>query len=81
MGVLDQFRLDDRVAIVTGGARGLGREHALALAEAGAAVAICDLLDEEGEKTRRELSAPGREAFYARADVTSESSLIPLSKR
>ena len=53
MGVLDQFRLDDRVAIVTGGARGLGRQHALALAEAGAAVAICDLLDEEGEKTRR----------------------------
>src|SRR5690242_16946903 len=40
MSVLDQFRLDGRVAIVTGGARGLGKAMAEALASAGAAVAV-----------------------------------------
>ncbi len=70
MRVLDLFRLDGQVAIVTGGARNLGRQHALALAEAGAEVAICDLAEEPGEATRRELEAIGRGAFFAKVDVT-----------
>ena len=44
MSVLDDFRLDSRVALVTGAARGLGQGTALGLAEAGADVAVLDLL-------------------------------------
>jgi len=70
MSVLDLFDLTGKVAIVTGGARGLGRQAALALAEAGADVAICDLLEKESRETRREITALGRRALSAVVDVT-----------
>jgi 7-alpha-hydroxysteroid dehydrogenase len=41
MTILDRFRLDNRVAIVTGGSKGLGASMALALAEAGAHAVVC----------------------------------------
>ena len=70
MSVLDLFNLRGQVAIVTGGARGLGRQMALALAEAGADVAICDLLVEDGQRVAAELAALGRRSFFAQVDVT-----------
>ena len=49
MSVLDKFRLDNRVALVTGGNRGLGKEMSTALAEAGAQVAIVSRKTEEAQ--------------------------------
>ena len=75
MGVLDSFRLDGKVALVTGGARGLGRQHALALAEAGADVAICDLLEEDGTSTQKEIEALGIRAYFGKANVTKPAQI------
>lgn len=62
-------RLRDKVAIVTGGARGLGAAHTRAMVAEGARVMVTDLLDDEGAALARELGPAVR---YRHADVTSE---------
>lgn len=62
-------RLDDRVALVTGAARGVGAAIARTLADAGARVVLSDVLDAEGEKTAAEI---GDAARYASLDVRDE---------
>ena len=66
-------RLDGKVALVSGAARGIGAETARRLAKAGAAVALGDVLDEGGRAVVREIEAAGGNAFYSRLDVTSEA--------
>lgn len=71
MGILEKMRLDGKKGFVTGGARGIGKATATALAEAGADVAIVDLDMPEAEKTAAALAeATGRDVFAIRADVT-----------
>jgi 3alpha(or 20beta)-hydroxysteroid dehydrogenase len=62
-------QVDGKVAIVTGGARGQGAAHARALAEAGAAVMITDILDGEGRAVAAEI---GERARFLHHDVTDE---------
>lgn len=66
-------RLDGKVAIISGGAFGMGAETARLLAAEGAAVAIGDILEDEGPKRIQEIEAAGGKARYWKLDVTSDA--------
>ncbi len=70
MPVLDLFRLDGRVAIVTGASSGLGVAFARALAEAGADVALGARRVERLEETKAMVEGLGRRAIAVATDVT-----------
>lgn len=62
-------RLDGKVAIISGGARGMGEAEARMFVEEGARVAVCDVRDELGQAVADDI---GEAAFYQRLDVTRE---------
>jgi NAD(P)-dependent dehydrogenase (short-subunit alcohol dehydrogenase family) len=66
-----------RVALITGGARGLGRAAALRIAEEGRDIVIADVLD-QGHETVKEIEALGQRALYIPTDVTDEASVHSL---
>jgi NAD(P)-dependent dehydrogenase (short-subunit alcohol dehydrogenase family) len=70
MTLLDRFRLDGKVAIVTGASSGLGVDFALGLAEAGADVSVCARRAERLDPVRESVEALGRRCLATRADVT-----------
>lgn len=73
------MRLKDKVAIVTGGARALGRSYALRLAREGAKVVVADILD--GRETVDEVGKDGGDALYIQTDVSSEESTKRMARQ
>jgi NAD(P)-dependent dehydrogenase (short-subunit alcohol dehydrogenase family) len=71
-------RLDGKVAVVTGGASGIGRASAKALAAEGARVIVGDVAEERGESAAQEIRDAGGEATFVRADVTKMSDVEAL---
>ncbi len=73
--------VERRVAVVTGGARGIGRASALRMAEAGRDIVIADLQDEHGRSAVAEIEALGQRALYIPTDVTDESAVHGLMEQ
>ena len=67
------MRLEGKVAIISGGARGMGAAEAKLFAREGAKVIIGDVLEEEGQRVEAEINESGGQASFLRLDVTNES--------
>jgi len=74
------MRLKDKVAVVTGGAQGIGRAVALAVSREGAKVVVADLQGEKAQSVQGELHALGAQGFAVEVDVASESSVKRMAK-
>ena len=67
------MRLAGKVAIISGGARGMGAAEARLFAQEGAKVVIGDVLEEEGRQVEAEIAESGGQGLFLRLDVTKES--------
>ena len=73
------MRLENKVGIITGSARGLGRAIALRFAQEGARLTICDIL--ECEPVAKEIEAVGGEVLALRTDITSEKDTAEMAQK
>ncbi len=67
------MRLQGKVALITGGARGQGAAEAKLFVKEGAKVVITDILDDEGKKVEAEITEIGGECVYMHQDVTNSN--------
>lgn len=81
MGIMDLYRLDGQVAVVTGGGKGIGRAIAIALAEAGADVAVAARSKDDLERVADEIRARGRRALAVPTNVLHMEALETLAAR
>jgi len=75
MGILDRFSLAGRKALVTGAGQGIGQAYALALAEAGADVAVVDINSATAAQVAAEVRALGKQALAITTDVTQSAAV------
>ncbi|MFN2100513.1 SDR family NAD(P)-dependent oxidoreductase [Altererythrobacter sp. MF3-039] len=80
MGILDKFRLDGEVAVVTGAGKGIGRAIAIGLAEAGASVVVSSRTQSDLDAVAADIHANGGEALAFAADATSNDELEKLAE-
>jgi NAD(P)-dependent dehydrogenase (short-subunit alcohol dehydrogenase family) len=73
MNILERFSLKDKVTIMTGGARGLGKAMALSLAQAGSNIVIVDLDLETAQQTADAIASEGVRSLALKVDVTNEA--------
>jgi NAD(P)-dependent dehydrogenase (short-subunit alcohol dehydrogenase family) len=81
MTTIDSFRLDGKVAVVTGGAGGIGQIYGRALATAGASVVLADINADGAERVAAELAGDGWPAVAARVDITDRASADAMAKQ
>ena len=67
------MRLEGKVALITGGARGMGAAEAKTFSREGAKVVICDVLEADGQQTEAEINETGGDAIFVKLDVTQQS--------
>ena len=79
--ILDRFRLDGRVALVTGAGQGIGRALAHGLGEAGAAIAVVDRVQATADEVAQELAAKKIDAISLVADVTQAEQVEQMVAR
>ena len=77
--VLERFRLDGKVAVVTGAGRGIGAASALALAEAGADVLIASRTEEQLQEVAKQVADLGRRAVVVAADLSDLDAVAGLA--
>jgi NAD(P)-dependent dehydrogenase (short-subunit alcohol dehydrogenase family) len=80
MNDLSRFDLTNRKALVTGAAGGIGKASALAMAKAGADVAVIDLKEEMGRETVEEIRALGRKSTFIHCDVSDLEQVAEMLK-
>jgi 7-alpha-hydroxysteroid dehydrogenase len=79
--ILDRFRMDDRVAVITGGGRGIGAATAVAMAEAGADVVIAARTEDQLRQIAAQVEAAGRRALTVSGDLSDLDVVASLADR
>jgi NAD(P)-dependent dehydrogenase (short-subunit alcohol dehydrogenase family) len=79
--ILDRFSLKDRVGIVTGGGRGLGKTFCRTFAEAGADIVVAEIDAQTGPQTAAEIEAMGCRSTFVETDVTNRDSCFAMVGR